>query len=188
MDNRLWQWLTKHTKQERYRLWSVIFVLLLMATLQSVALVALKNHLRVVVVPATLSETAWLDNDTVSPRYVKAMAEYVSLVYLTTTPSTEASHLDTLLRYSAPDSHGALKAGWLQRKERQHQDEIATLFSPVGIAVEGLTAVVSGELRTLVGKEEVLRENVRYQLAFQISRGQLQLLHVLELTNKEQTV
>ena len=54
--------------------------------------------------------------------------------------------------------------------------------------MEGLTAVVSGELRTLVGKEEVFRENVRYQLAFQISRGQLQLLHVLELTNKEQTV
>jgi type IV conjugative transfer system protein TraE len=185
MDNRYWQWFKKQTRKERYRLWSVIVMLLVIVALQSVVLVALKDHLRVVVVPATLTEMAWLDHDAVAPRYVKAMAEYLSLVYLTTTPSTEEAHLQTMLRYSAPESQGALKAGWLQRQEKQHREDIATFFSPLAIEVQGLTAIVSGELRTVVGKEEVLREQVRYRLEFEMVRGQLQLVEFVEFTNEE---
>ena len=39
MDNRLWQWVMKYTRHERYRLWSIIVLLLVIVSLQSVAAV-----------------------------------------------------------------------------------------------------------------------------------------------------
>jgi type IV conjugative transfer system protein TraE len=183
MDHRLWERLRHQVLAERYRLWCVVGVLGVTVGLQAWAVFSLRHHVRVVVVPATLHETVWLDHQTVSVDYVAEMARFMSVLYLNTTSSTHASRVAQLLHYAAPEYHGQIKAVLQQEAQDKEGMDVATQFVPVSVRVvpQTLQARVEGEYRTFVGKVEVSKEIRGYQLGFRYQAGQLQLIEFREM-------
>lgn len=185
MDNRLWQLVKKVKHRETAWLWGMVGMLAFISSLLALSVFALKHHVRVVMVPATFGEPLWVDDKTVSSRYVQDMAFFLSELYLNDTRETRATRLTVLLRHSAPESQGALKALFAKREadDKSHHD-MAVQFSPTGIRVNGLTAFIEGELRTFWGQKEVARKRVIYQLTFRYHAGRLWLLTFTERDDK----
>jgi len=188
MDNRLWQRVKQQGFVERVRLWWFVGVLASVVLLQTVVILALRHHVRVVVVPATLHAPVWLDQRQVSPDYLVEMARFLSVLYLNTSPATQQSRIAQVLQYAAPQYHGQIKVVLQKEAIAQEQHDVTTQFIPTIVAVipESLQVVVKGEYRIFVGKQEVSFKERRYRLGFRYVAGQLQLIQFRELVDEHE--
>ncbi len=111
-------------------------------------------------------------------RYLEDMARTVAVTLLTLTPENAAHVRAAAARMSHPSARGAIGA-WVEAEAaRMAGRDLASAFYPDSIEAdpERLTAEISGELVTWIGREEAAREDRRYRLAFRIEAGRIGLL------------
>ena len=112
-------------------------------------------------------------------RYLEDMARTVAVTLLTLTPENAAHvRLAAAARMSHASARGAIGA-WVEAEAaRMAGRDLASAFYPDGIEAdpERLTAEISGELVTWIGREEAAREDRRYRLAFRVEAGRIGLL------------
>ncbi len=111
-------------------------------------------------------------------RYLEDTARTVAVTLLTLTPENAAHVRLAAARLSHPSARGAIGA-WVEAEAaRMAGRDLASAFYPDSIEAdpERLTAEISGELVTWIGREEAAREDRRYRLAFRIEAGRIGLL------------
>ena len=111
-------------------------------------------------------------------RYLEDMARTVAVTLLTLTPENAAHVRLAAARMSHASARGAIGA-WVEAEAaRMAGRDLASAFYPDRIEAdpERLTAEISGELVTWIGREEAAREDRRYRLAFRIEAGRIGLL------------
>ncbi len=111
-------------------------------------------------------------------RYLEDMARTVAVTLLTLTPENAAHVRLAAARMSHASARGAIGA-WVEAEAaRMAGRDLASAFYPDGVDAdpERLTAEISGELVTWIGREEAAREDRRYRLAFRIEAGRIGLL------------
>ncbi len=116
-------------------------------------------------------------------RYLEDMARTVAVTLLTLTPENAAHVRAAAARMSHPSARGAIGA-WVEAEAaRMAGRDLASAFYPGRIEAdpERLTAELSGELVTWIGREEASREDRRYRLAFRIEAGRIGLLRFEQL-------
>ena len=118
-------------------------------------------------------------------RYLEDMARTVAVTLLTLTPENAAHVRQAVARLAHPSARGAIGA-WVEAEAaRMAGRDLASAFYPDGIEAdpERLTAEISGELVTWIGREEAAREDRRYRLAFRIDAGRIGLLRFEQMEN-----
>ena len=108
---------------------------------------------RVTFLPPQIEKGFWVEADQISRDYLDQMALFVLQLAYNVTPASVDFQNAALLKYAAPEAHGALeKAGQLSA-ERVKRDQISTLFSPRSVLhdkANGLRVAIQGELTTFV--------------------------------------
>ena len=111
-------------------------------------------------------------------RYLEDMARTVAVTLLTLTPENAGHVRLAAARLAHASARGAIGA-WVEAEAaRMAGRDLASAFYPDSIEAdpERLTAEISGELVTWIGREEAARGDRRYRLAFRIDAGRIGLL------------
>ena len=111
-------------------------------------------------------------------RYLEDTARTAAATLLTLTPENASYVRESAARIAHASARGALGAWVASEAERMANRDLATAFYPraVEIDTETLSAEVTGELVTWIGREEAGRAERTYRLAFRIDGGRIGLL------------
>jgi conjugal transfer pilus assembly protein TraE len=108
---------------------------------------------RVTFLPPQIEKGFWIEADQVSRDYLDQMALFVLQLAFNVTPASVDFQNAALLKYAAPEAHGALEKAGRLSAERIKRDQISTLFSPRSVLhdrANGLRVAIQGELTTFV--------------------------------------
>ena len=120
-------------------------------------------------------------------RYLEDMGRTVAVTLLTLTPENAEHASEAAARLAHASARGAIGAWAAAEAGRMARRDLATAFYPGRIEADpkALTAVVSGELATWVGREQVSRQRKRYRLSFRVDAGRIGLLRFEELEEEK---
>lgn len=142
------------------------------------ALVTSRPTRETIVVPPTLidEKEAWRFTESgPSEAYVARWSEGLVAALATVTPVTAAHQRERILRQTDPTLSAKLETELVLEAQRMKRERISTLFIPMGISVEGLTAHVDGEFTVLMADKVARREMKRFTLTFRYLSGRLLL-------------
>ena len=108
---------------------------------------------RVTFLPPQIEKGFWVEADQVSRDYLDQMALFVLQLVYNVTPASVDFQNAALLKYAAPEAHGALEKAARLAADRVKRDQISTLFSPRSVLhdkADGLRVAIQGELTTFV--------------------------------------
>ena len=139
-----------------------------------------------VLIPAVAGPSWEVGASRAGRRYLEDMGRTVAVTLLTLTPENAGRAREAAARLSHASARGAIGAWVAAEAARMERRDLATAFYPEGIEAdaERLTAVVSGELATWIGREPVSRERKRYRMAFRVDAGRIGLVRFEELEER----
>lgn len=134
---------------------------------------------RVVIVPACVSKSFWVDRSAVSAEYLEEMALFFAHQILDVSAASASYQRDIVLRYTATSYHNALKKRLTEEETRAREGQISTSFKPVQIKVDEhrLEAELTGDLLSYVGGKLASQARETYLLRFQYQQGRLLVTH-----------
>ena len=139
---------------------------------------------RVTVLVPAVAGPAWeVGESWAGRRYLEDAARTAAVTLLTVTPENAAQVREAATRLAHASARGPIGAWVAAQAQRMARRDLATAFYPRGIDSDprALSAEIEEELVTWVGREEALRENRRYRLAFRIDGGRLSLVRFEQL-------
>ena len=147
----------------------------------------LANRERVTVLVPAVSGPAWeVGESWAGRRYLEDAARTAAVTLLTLTPENAAHVREAAARLAHASARGAIGAWVAAKAERMARRDLSTAFYPRSIESDGreLSAEISGELVTWIGREEASRQKRRYRLAFRIDAGRLALLRFEQMEDR----
>ncbi|MCP5152439.1 MAG: type IV conjugative transfer system protein TraE [Chromatiales bacterium] len=138
---------------------------------------------KTILVPPVLERAVWVHGDTLSPEYLEQMALYFAGLALTYHPDNVAHQVRLFLRHADPRAHGALSARLEADVARVRESHLASVFYPQSVRTRGHDAVLTGELRLLVGQQSVESRRASFRLGFAYRDGRLHIAHFEEIEN-----
>ena len=131
----------------------LVAVLALTSLLLALHVFLHQDRERVTFLPPQIERGFWVEADRVSRDYLDQMALFVLQLAYNVTPSSVDFQNAALLKYAAPEAHGALEKAGRLAAERVKRDQVTTLFSPRSVLhdqADALRVAVAGELTTYV--------------------------------------
>jgi conjugal transfer pilus assembly protein TraE len=131
----------------------LVAVLALTSLLLALHIFLHQDRERVTFLPPQIERGFWVEADRVSRDYLDQMALFVLQLAYNVTPSSVDFQNAALLKYAAPEAHGALEKAGRLAAERVKRDQVTTLFSPRSVLHDqgdALRVAVAGELTTYV--------------------------------------
>lgn len=126
---------------------------------------------RVVVLPAEITKSFWLDADGVSPEYLEQMGLFALQLALNNSPETFEHNQRKLLQYVSPEQRGATEVFLTAQGRRMKSANASVHMLPEAVETRASTMQVSvrGNVRQFIGDkltsmaEEVLDRKVYLQ-------------------------
>ncbi|OJW49659.1 MAG: type IV conjugative transfer system protein TraE [Alphaproteobacteria bacterium 41-28] len=136
--------------------WIGISVLMAMSTILLSTALFFKNE-RTILVPPHITKTLWVEGGDISKEYLEEMGVYISKLLLDLSPTSFPYNHATLLKYTTPEAHGALKKQLLQDGEHYTKLQLSTHFKPTQVSAnpKSLQVEVRGTLTSYVAGKEV---------------------------------
>lgn len=130
---------------------------------------------RVVVVPAGLSKSFWVEDSHVSSAYLEEMALFFARQILDVSPASAAYQRQVVLRYTAPSFHNALQKRLISEEEEARKNQLSTSFKPVSVTVylKERAVELTGDLVAYVGGTLSRQTREVYRLTFSVNQGRL---------------
>lgn len=145
---------------------------------------------RTILVPPDLHKTVWVDSEKVSNEYLEEMAYFISSLVLNATPESIKYQGDTLLRYAAPETRGALKASIDTNAAKLSANSASTIFHPSSItfgeAQNAMKVLITGVLTTFVADKKVEDAQKTFLLEFVYRTGKVSLKTFKEVAQNDQ--
>ena len=143
---------------------------------------------RVTFLPPQIERGFWVEADRVSRDYLDQMALFVLQLAYNVTPSSVDFQNTALLKYAAPEAHGALEKAGRLAAERVKRDQVATLFSPRSVLHDkgdALRVAVTGELTTYVTDKASPPRALTVLVAFRYDGGRTVVTTLKETTQDD---
>ncbi|MCP5279430.1 MAG: type IV conjugative transfer system protein TraE [Thiobacillus sp.] len=143
---------------------------------------------RVTFLPPQIERGFWVEADRVSRDYLDQMALFVLQLAYNVTPSSVDFQNAALLKYAAPEAHGALEKAGRLAAERVKRDQVTTLFSPRSVLhdqVDALRVAVTGELTTYVTDKASPPRAITVLVAFRYDGGRTVVTTLKETTQDD---
>lgn len=128
-------------------------------TVSNVALstaLLLKNE-RTILVPPHVNKTLWVEGGEVSKEYLEEMGVYMAKLLLDISPSSYRYNHEVLLKYTTPESYGALKKQLINDGEQYTKLQLSTHFKPTQVSAnpKTLQVEVKGTLISYVAGKQI---------------------------------
>jgi len=113
-----------------------------------------KKQDRVLISPPVITESFWLDSNTVSESYLRQIGDYFIKTAMTVTPNTVESQYQYILNNVYPEYFGDVKGQLLRRGNDVKNKGISTVFisKSYDIDMQTLTVNVRGDLIVITGR------------------------------------
>ena len=128
---------------------------------------------KTIVTPVGFSKSFWVHGDKVDPRYLEEMGDMFA-GWLKNYHSDNVTHqFEQVLKYSDPRVHAEMKA-WLDSEaQRVKRNELASIFYPLGININGHQVDIKARILGMVGSQVVTDKIQVLRLAFKYVGGRL---------------
>ncbi len=142
---------------------------------------------RIIIVPAVVHRSFWVEQDAVSESYLAEMTHFFMGLRLNLSPANAAAQRDVLLRYTDPRYYTAMKNVLVTEAERLQKQNIAMAFYPVDIKVNSKTLQVrvTGDLVSTIGQSILPTQRITYALTYRYSQGHLWISKFEEFKSNE---
>lgn len=139
------------------------------------ALIAAIGHEKIVLVPPHLEKTFWVRGNSVAPEYLSEMSLFFMQLRFNLTAENAGVQRDILLRYIDPLSYEMLKMELINEETHLKKGHITTAFFPVEIKVDvkNLQAMVTGDLVSTVGTNQLPSKRLHYQISYNYGGAKL---------------
>lgn len=141
---------------------------------------------KIIVVPPELKGEVWIKGNEVSPMYVEQMANYFFQLLLTYNKQNISEQYQSILHYVTPLKYGDMKSFLLADIDRVKRNELASVFYPMSIKVNGMRAEMEGEHLGIVGEKIITRKLKKYQMVFSYKNGGLKIESYSEINKQEE--
>jgi conjugal transfer pilus assembly protein TraE len=141
---------------------------LLLNILLGIGMISMVGHEKIVLVPPQISQTFWVGHNYVSSEYLSEMSHFFATIRFNILPATVENLREILLRYVSPEYYESLKIELINEAERMTKEHISTAFYPVDIKtdVKHLEALVTGDLITTIGTNQLPVKRVIYRISY----------------------
>lgn len=136
---------------------------------------------KTIIVPPNIERPFTVRGDEVSPEYVEQMTQYFSQQLLTYQKKNARHRFESVLHYAAPRQYAVMRATFDNEARRIERNDIASVFYPMGISIDRLTAVIHGELVGMVGSRVVSRKDKAYRFQYQYQGGHFSVVSFTEV-------
>jgi type IV conjugative transfer system protein TraE len=173
-------------KASKARWQRMAFGLLAANILLAVFVIGVDTTEKTLVVPPTIERPFWVKGGEVSAEYLEEMARYLSSLVLSVTPKSVDGNVDIFMRYVAPGSYGATKAGMDVGAERLKRNSSSTIFYPIEYQSKPkkFQTVISGDFVTTVGKQVVSQVRRSWRFTYTFESGRLWVSEFVEVSNE----
>jgi len=143
--------------------------------LLSIGLISMFGHEKVILIPPRVTQSFWVSNSEVSPEYLSEMSLFFADLRFNITPSNIENQREILLRYVSSEYYESLKMQLISESEHIATDHISTAFYPIDIQVDNkhLAALVTGDLVSTVGTNQLPSQHVIYKIQYKYHSGRL---------------
>jgi len=141
---------------------------LLLNILLGIGVISMVGREKIVLVPPKIAETFWVSNNKVSAEYLSEMSSFIATIRFNIVPNFSESQRDTLLRYVSPEYYESLKIELINEAEHMVKEHISTAFYVVDVKtdVKHLEALVTGDLITIVGSNQLPAKRIIYKIGY----------------------
>jgi conjugal transfer pilus assembly protein TraE len=159
--------------------------LILLCLLQSIVIIFSYGRERIVIVPATIEKSFWVDSNNVSPEYLSLMTKYYLSLRFNLTPENVAEQREELLRYIDPAYYSDLKSRLVQEEDRIREQHINMVFYPVDVKenTKKMQVIVDGDLKINIGDAPIPTKRTRYLISYRYRAGRLLIKSFEEVKN-----
>lgn len=129
---------------------------------------------RVTFLPPQIDKGFWIESNQVSREYLDQMGLFVLQLAYNVTPASVDYQNAALLKYAAPEAHGALEKAGRLAAERIKRDQISTLLAPRSVLhdkKDGLRLAFTGDLTTYVSDKASPPRSITVMVAFRYDGG-----------------
>ena len=175
--------LLQHAINRRNGYLVIACVSLVLNILLGIGIISMVGREKVILVPPKISETFWVKSNSVSAEYLSEMSTFISLLRFNLNPGSSESQRDTLLRYMSPEYYESLKVELINEATSMAKDHVTTAFYPVDIKtdVKRLQTLVTGDLLTTVGTNQLPIRRVVYKISFSQNNYRLLVKNLIEV-------
>jgi len=169
------------------------FQLLLAASLLTSMFLALyvllhQDRDRVVFLPPQIDKGFWIESEQVSREYLEQMGLFILQLAYNVTPTSVDYQNAVLLKYAAPEAHGALEKAGRLSAERIRRDQISTLIAPRSVLhdkKDGMRLAFTGSLTTYVTDKASPPRPITVLVAFRYEGGRILVTALKETSEND---
>lgn len=156
---------------------------LLLNILLSIGMISMIGHEKIILVPPKIAQTFWVGHNDISPEYLSEMSHFFVALRFNIAPSTIENQQEILLRYVSPEYYESLKVELINEAGRMTREHITTTFYPVDVKVDTrhLEALVTGDLLTTVGANQLPVRRVIYKISYSHNNYRLLVKKLIEV-------
>ncbi len=158
----------QHLSFQRNAFLAISFFLTICVMMLTVML-SMKEE-KIVIIPHSLSEKAWVKGSKVSESFLKQQALVVSMLFLSKTPSSALEQAKSLLDITSPSLYGDLKRKLNDEIHLLRDQGASYVFVPSNLSVNESSMYVDvlGERSTYISGKLIntKKEKYRYQFSF----------------------
>jgi len=151
-------------------------ICLLLGLSQFVSIIFLFNKKeRIVIVPASVDKTFYIESNVVSPTYLEQMGLFFSQLILSKSTESAAKQREVVLRHTLPRFHGSIKEQLIEEEKHLNKEGGSYHFYPVSteIITGKNIVIITGERISLIGERIVAKEREKYTISFVCQNGRL---------------
>jgi conjugal transfer pilus assembly protein TraE len=146
---------------------------------------------RVIVLPADVKQSFWVEGNQFSDSYLEEMATFYAHLLLDVTQEYFEVNGKMVLRAVAPESYSTVKTKLLKGIEKMKNENASTLFMPQKALVYGdkLEVHLEGLMRHFIGGKEISSYVEKFKICFSGHKGRLFInsFSLLETQNNKLT-
>lgn len=135
------------------------------------------DRVRDILVPATLNQRVWVDDDKVSKEYLQEMSTYFSQLMFNISPMNIEARHSLLLSYIVSEKYSAFEKELKLSENVIRQTNIATYFVPThfGVDEKSMTVLMRGSFIATQGEKVVQRAQKELEIKYKYDGGKLMI-------------
>jgi conjugal transfer pilus assembly protein TraE len=161
----------------KQRNWAIAFAVGMMITNVFLGVKVFRKEEKVIVVPAYLKQSFWVEGESVSKEYLEEMTLFFANLLLNVSPESMQYQRDVALKYVSPEFHNTLYQRLIEEEEQLRKQSLSTTFraKEVKVNLDKGEATVKGILTQYVGDKKAGQAEEIYKATYGYTSGILTL-------------
>lgn len=136
---------------------------------------------KTIIAPPNFDRPFSIQGDEVSPSYIEQMTHFFAQQRLTYNKRNAGSRFDALLPFFSPAAYSSMQAALSSEARRISRNDISSVFHPMAISIDGMTAIIKGELIGMMGSRIISKKVKSYRFEYAYRNGLFSIVSLREV-------